>query len=68
MTAPVRIEGAGGAVLVDGVGGEATEGAGALGVVMTGAAVVVGRTGGNGVLGGGVLGAVTGGGGGDVCQ
>lgn len=51
-------------MLVDGVGGEATEGAGALGVVMTGAAVVVGRTGGNGVLGGGVLGAVTGGGGG----
>ena len=51
-------------MLVDGVGGEATEGAGALGVVMTGAALVLGRTGGNGVLGGGVLGAVTGGGGG----
>ena len=66
ITAPVRIDGVGGAVLCVGAAGPTLLIAGAVGVVMTGAVVLGGMTGGGGVLGGGVLGAATDGGGGAV--
>ena len=59
ITAPVRTDGVGGAVLGDGVVAATLLVAGATGVVMTGAVLLGGMTGGSGVLGVGVFGVAT---------